>query len=65
MAPNHLPSLVQSLEVQAVLSLLVSILVTIPMCYAPAAFVTFLVKERACKSKRVRCARGDGERRTA
>lgn len=36
------------------LSLLVSLLVTIPFCYAPAAFVTFLVKERVCKSKRVR-----------
>lgn len=45
---------VQSLEVQTVLSLLVSLLVTIPLCYAPAAFVTFLVRERACKSKRVR-----------
>lgn len=39
------------------LSVLVSLLVTVPMCYAPAAFVTFLVRERACKSKRVR--RGD------
>lgn len=36
------------------LSLLVSLLLTIPLCYAPAAFVTFLVRERACKSKRVR-----------
>lgn len=43
----------QSLEVQTMLSLLVSLLVTIPLCYAPAAFVTFLVRERACKSKRV------------
>lgn len=38
------------------LSLLVSLLVTVPLCYAPAAFVTFLVRERACKSKRVRRA---------
>lgn len=44
----------KSLEVQTMLSLLVSLLVTIPLCYAPAAFVTFLVRERACKSKRVR-----------
>lgn len=36
------------------LSMLVSLLVTIPLCYAPAAFVAFLVRERACKSKRVR-----------
>ncbi|CAN0051014.1 unnamed protein product [Ectocarpus sp. 4 AP-2014] len=43
----------ESLEVQTMLSLLVSLLVTIPLCYAPAAFVTFLVRERACKSKRV------------
>lgn len=35
------------------LSMLVSLLVTIPLCYAPAAFVAFLVRERACKSKRV------------
>lgn len=50
----------QSLEVQTVLSMLVSLLVTIPFCYAPAAFVTFLVKERVCKSKRVR-SRGTRE----
>lgn len=41
------------MEVQTILSMLVSLLVTIPLCYAPAAFVTFLVRERACKSKRV------------
>ncbi|CAN0050687.1 unnamed protein product, partial [Hapterophycus canaliculatus] len=40
------------------LSLLVSLLVTIPLCYAPAAFVTFLVRERACKSKRVQLVSG-------
>ncbi|CAN0193444.1 unnamed protein product [Ectocarpus sp. 12 AP-2014] len=48
----------ESLEVQTMLSLLVSLLVTIPLCYAPAAFVTFLVRERACKSKRVQLVSG-------
>ncbi|CAM9891794.1 unnamed protein product, partial [Sphacelaria rigidula] len=48
----------QSLEVQTMLSLLVSLLVTIPLCYAPAAFVTFLVRERASKSKRVQFVSG-------
>ncbi|CAM9219255.1 unnamed protein product [Choristocarpus tenellus] len=48
----------QSVEVQTVLSLLVSLLVTIPLCYAPAAFVTFVVRERVCKSKRVQLVSG-------
>eukprot|EP00903_Cladosiphon_okamuranus_P005738 g5694.t1 len=48
----------ESLEVQTMLSVLVSLLVTVPMCYAPAAFVTFLVRERACKSKRVQLVSG-------
>eukprot|EP00752_Nemacystus_decipiens_P003898 g3578.t3 len=48
----------ESLEVQTMLSVLVSLLVTVPLCYAPAAFVTFLVRERACKSKRVQLVSG-------
>ena len=50
---NHpLPITVEeSIEVRVVLSLLVSIFIVVPLCYIPASFVPFLVKERVSKSK--------------
>jgi len=40
----------QTLEVRAILSVFASLFVLIALSYAPAAFVTFVVKERQCKS---------------
>jgi hypothetical protein len=59
-ARNHpLPlTTVQSLEIQFILSLLSAIFILIALCYAPAAFVTFVVKERACKSKHLQLVSG-------
>ena len=50
---NHpLPlTTMQSLEIKVVLSILTSLFMLIPLCYIPAAFVTFVIKERASKSK--------------
>jgi hypothetical protein len=41
----------QSLEIQVILSLFAAILSLIPLCYLPASFVTFIVRERMSKSK--------------
>lgn len=50
---NHpLPiTLQQSIEIKIILSLLTSIFILVPLCYIPASFVSFLVKERFTKSK--------------
>jgi len=48
----------QNIEVKVVLSMLASLFLLIPYCYVPAAFVTFLVKEKACKSKHVQLVSG-------
>ena len=40
----------QTLEIRTILSFFASLFVLIALSYAPAAFVTFVVKERACKS---------------
>ena len=40
----------QTLEVRAILSVFASLFVLIALSYAPAAFVTFVVKEGQCKS---------------
>jgi ABC-type Na+ transport system ATPase subunit NatA len=41
----------QALEIKVVLALLTSIFILVPLCYIPASFVSFLVKERVSKSK--------------
>lgn len=41
----------QALEIQVILALLTSIFILVPLCYIPASFVSFLVKERVSKSK--------------
>ena len=41
----------QTLFYRIILSFLASLFVLIPLCYIPAAFVSFVVKERSCKSK--------------
>ena len=43
----------QTIENQVILSLLTSLFILIPLCYIPAAFVSFLVKERASKAKHI------------
>lgn len=50
---NHpLPiTTLQALEYQIILSLLAAIFILVPLCYVPAAFTSFLVKERSSKSK--------------
>jgi hypothetical protein len=40
-----------ALEIRIVLSLLTALFILVPLCFIPAAFVSFVVKERACKSK--------------
>lgn len=41
----------QTLENKLILSLLASIFILIPLCYIPASFVSFIVKERETKAK--------------
>lgn len=50
---NHpLPlTAIQSLEIRVILAIFASLFILIPLCYIPAAFVTFIVRERASKSK--------------
>jgi len=57
---NHpLPvSIKQALETKIVLSVLASLFVLVPLCYIPASFVPFLVKERASKSKHLQNVSG-------
>lgn len=57
---NHpLPLTVdQSLQIKIILSLLTSVFILVPLCYIPAAFVSFLVRERVSKSKHLQIACG-------
>jgi hypothetical protein len=50
---NHpLPLTAQeSLEIQVILSIFASLFILIPLCYIPASFVVFIVRERESKSK--------------
>ena len=50
---NHpLPlTTVQSLEIKVIIAIFASLFILIPLCYIPAAFVTFVVRERVTKSK--------------
>mmetsp|Transcript_200 Transcript_200/g.364 ORF Transcript_200/g.364 Transcript_200/m.364 type:complete len:2007 (-) Transcript_200:174-6194(-) len=41
----------ESLEIQVILSVFASLFILIPLCYIPASFVVFVVKERVSKSK--------------
>ena len=41
----------QSLEIKVIIAILASVFILIPLCYIPAAFVTFVVRERVSKSK--------------
>ncbi len=57
---NHpLPvSIKQALETKIVLSVLASLFVLVPLCYIPASFIPFLVKERVSKSKHLQNVSG-------
>ena len=57
---NHpLPlTVTQALEIKTILSLFASLFILIPYCYVPAAFVVFVVKEKACKSKHLQLVSG-------
>jgi len=57
---NHpLPlTVTQALEIKTILSLFASLFILIPYCYIPAAFVVFVVKEKACKSKHLQLVSG-------
>eukprot|EP00605_Chrysophyceae_sp_TOSAG23-4_P001319 GSChrysophyteH1.ASY1.ANO1.1434.1 assembled CDS len=59
-ADNHpLPVSVQrALEIKIVLSILASLFILVPLCYIPASFVPFLVKERISKSKHLQIVSG-------
>lgn len=48
----------QTLFIQLILSLLASIFILVPLCYIPASFVAFLVKERISKSKHLQLVSG-------
>ena len=50
---NHpLPLTAQeSIEIQVILSIFASLFILIPLCYIPASFVVFVVRERESKSK--------------
>ena len=50
---NHpLPiTLKDTIEIEVILALLTSIFIIVPLCYIPASFVSFIVKERVSKSK--------------
>ena len=50
---NHpLPiTLKDTIEIEVILALLTSIFIIVPLCYIPASFVSFVVKERVSKSK--------------
>jgi len=48
----------QDIEIKVILSMLSSLFILVPYCYIPAAFVVFLVKERACKAKHVQIVSG-------
>ena len=48
----------QALEIRFILSIFASLFILIALCYAPAAFVTFVVKERSSKSKHLQLLSG-------
>lgn len=52
-AKNHpLPlTATQSLENKIILALLASLFILVPLCYIPASFITFVVRERVSKAK--------------
>jgi hypothetical protein len=49
----------EALEIRFILSIFSSLFVLIALCYAPASFVSFVVKERACKSKHLQIVSGN------
>ena len=57
---NHpLPvSTKKSLEIRTVLSVMASFFILIPYCFVPSAFIVFVVREKACKSKHVQLVSG-------
>eukprot|EP01041_Mallomonas_annulata_P006632 gene6631-13438_t len=52
-ARNHpLPlTATQAIELKILLSIFASLFILIPLCYIPASFITFIVRERVSKSK--------------
>lgn len=48
----------KNLELKAQLSVFASLFTLIPFCYAPAAFIIFIVKERSSKSKHLQLVSG-------
>ena len=57
---NHpLPlTIEQAIEIRVILSVLASLFILIPLCYIPASFVIFIVKERTSKSKHLQLVSG-------
>uniref|UniRef100_A0A7S3DQC5 ABC transporter domain-containing protein n=1 Tax=Entomoneis paludosa TaxID=265537 RepID=A0A7S3DQC5_9STRA len=48
----------QSLEIKTILSVLASMFILIPYCFIPGAFIVFLVREKASKSKHLQLVSG-------
>eukprot|EP00736_Rhodelphis_marinus_P014162 Rmarinus@m.10137 len=48
----------QELLVKTLLSLFASLFILIPLCYIPAAYAIFIVKERTCKAKHLQLVSG-------
>ena len=57
---NHpLPVTAQfNIIIKVILSVIAGLFILVPLCYLPAAFVTFLVKERTSKSKHLQIVSG-------
>jgi hypothetical protein len=49
----------QSIEIQTILSLFACLFIIIPLCYAPASFVVYAVKERCVGSKHLQLVSGN------
>lgn len=47
-----------NMELKAQLSVFASLFILVPFCYAPAAFIIFIVKERSSKSKHLQLVSG-------
>jgi len=48
----------QALEIKVILSIFASLFILVPLCYIPASFVSFVVKERTSKSKHLQLVSG-------
>ena len=48
----------EALEIRLILSVLAALFILVPLCYIPASFVSFVVREREIKSKHLQLVSG-------